>query len=336
MKATELAALLAAQAQKTCEHLLPGGREIRGNWVIGGVSGDAGKSLHVQLTGPKAGVWLDFATGEKGDLIGLWQAVRSCSLKDACVEAGNFLGLEPDPEDSPEPSKSWTALQREMGTGTEDDIATLQALRRLPSPDGLLAAREAGHLFFGPIFDKAANLPGTTHHGWIVTDSARLGAQARRMDGLPFADGQKSKTIHGTTGRWPIGIADAGTSLDIALVEGGPDFLAAYTAITTLGLIDKIQPVAMLGSSQSIHPNALPKFSNRTVWIFPHNDENLAGLQGAIRWEAQLRRVGATIIPFDFSAYPGVKDLNDFVAALKPADDFTMDEPTPIEALEID
>lgn len=315
MRANELHVLLAAQCEKTCQHLLPGGRAHQGNWVIGGVNGDAGKSLHIQLTGPKAGVWVDFATGESGDLIGLWQAVRNTSLKDSCIEAAEFLGLEPDLEDMPAASKSWTQLQREMGTGTEADIATLQALRRLPSPDGLRLAIEQGHLFFGPVFDKAANQPGATHHGWIITDSARLGAQARRMDGLPFADGQKSKTIHGTTGRWPIGIADAGASLEIALVEGGPDFLAAYTAVAMLGLHDRIQPVAMLGSSQSIHPSALSKFTSRTCWIFPHNDDNLAGLKGAIRWEGQLRKVSARLIPFDFRPY-GVKDLNDFISAL--------------------
>lgn len=315
MTATELAHALAERAEDTCRHLLPQGRAEHGNWVIGSTQGDHGKSLHVQLSGPKAGVWLDFATGQKGDLIGLWQAVTGASLKDSCTEAVAFLGLEPEPELRPEPTKAWTQLQREMGQGTEDDILTLQGLRRLPSADGIRAALEAGHLFFGPVFDKQADQPGTYLHSWIITDSARLGAQARRLDGQPYGDGQKSKTIHGTTGKWPVGMADAGATLDIAMVEGGPDFIAAYTAVALLGLQDKIQPAAMLGSAQQIHPEAMPLFRGRTIWMFPHRDENLAGLQGAIRWQAQLSKVGATVIPFDFSGYPGVKDLNDFLAA---------------------
>jgi len=321
MTATELTPLLAARAEDVCRHLLPNGRVDHGNWVTGSVSDDQGKSLHVQLTGDRAGVWLDFATGDKGDLIGLWKSVTGLSLKDSCQAAQQFLGIAPEPELRPEPTKAWTQLQREMGRGTEDDVITLQALRRLPSPDGLFSAIESGHLFFGPVFDKPANAPGTYLHSWIITDSARFGAQARRMDGQPYGDGQKSKTIHGTTGRWPVGIADTPDGFDIALVEGGPDFLAAYTALAMLGLLEGIQPVSMLGSQQSIHPEALPKFANRKVWVFPHRDENLAGLQGAVRWERVLRGAGATVIGFDFSLYPGVKDLNDFVSALCPAPD---------------
>lgn len=312
MRATELSPLLATRAEEVCRLLLPQGRVDHGNWVIGSVQGDAGKSLHVQLSGPNAGVWLDFATGEKGNLLTLWQSVENLSLKDACAAAMRFLGIEPEPEDRPAPTKAWLQLQREMGTGTEQDVETLMALRRLPSANGLYHAIECGHLFFGPVFDKHPEPQGTYHHSWIITDGARLGAQARRMDGQPYGDGQKSKTIHGTTGKWPIGI-NGSTTPEIALVEGGPDFLAAHTAIALLGAFH-IQPVAMLGSSQAIHPEALPLFSDKTVWVFPHNDENLAGLQGAIRWRSQLAK--STVIPFDFSRYQGVKDLNDFVSAL--------------------
>jgi hypothetical protein len=313
--ATELAEMLAQRAHEVCELLLPAGRLDQGNWIIGSTKNDEGKSLHVQLTGNRAGLWLDFATGEKGDLIGLWRAARGASLRDTCTEAMKFLGIERVQEEREEPtaSQAWTQLQREMGTGTSPDIDALVVLRKLPNDDGLRAAIENGHLFFGPVFDKADS---NYHHSWIITDSSRMGAQARRLDGKPYGDGQKSKTIHGTAGRWPIGIADAGNSLDLAMVEGGPDFLAAYTAIEMLGLANQIQPVAMLGSSQTIHPNALEKFCGRTVWIFPHNDDNMAGIQGAIRWQNQLKSQKITLIPFDFRPYPGVKDLNDFVSLI--------------------
>ncbi len=197
-----------------------------------------------------------------------------------------------------------------MGTGTEDDVETLMRLRRLPSANGLYHAIELGQLFFGPVFDKTTD---AYHHSWIITDGARLGAQARRLDGQPYGDGQKSKTIHGTTGKWPIGLHGIDTP-EIAFVEGGPDFLAAHTVICALGAYH-IRPVAMLGSKQSIHPDAVPLFKDKTIWIFPHNDDNLSGLQGAIQWETQLKKTGATFIPFDFRPYPGVKDLNDFVTA---------------------
>lgn len=322
MTATELAALLAAKAEQVCLHLLPGGRISNGNYCIGGTSGDKGKSLHVQLTGPKAGVWLDFSTGEKGDMLGLWRAVTGLSLKDAYREAAAYLEIPiEDDEQKAKPSASWLQVQREMGTGTEHDLVALAALRKLPSIEGLRLAVNHGILFFGPVSDD-----GTPHLSWIITDSARRGAQARRMDGQPWGNGQKAKTIQGTTSKWPIGIAAAGASLDIAFVEGGPDLLAAYSAIHALGLEAQIQPVTMLGSSNPIHREALPLFAGRTVWMFPHADENLAGLQGAVKWENALRSVRATVIPFDFSHYPGVKDLNDFISALSQPQPVMTDE----------
>lgn len=327
MRATELSAIMAKDAERVCRHLLPNGHILRGNWVIGSVGGDAGKSLQIQISGPKAGQWLDFATKEKGDMIGLWMAVTGESMKDAYRSAAEFMGIEVEDDTPKEPSKTWVQIQREMGTGTEHDIATLMTLRRLPSDAGVRLAIENRVLFFGPVFDQIPNQPGESHYSWILTDDSRLGAQARRMDGLPWASGPKAKTIHGTSGKWPIGISNAGT-LDVAMVEGGPDSLAAHTAIAMLGIGDKIQPVAMLGAGQPIHRDAVKFFRGKTVWMFPHQDQTDEGLLGAVRWADQLAKVGATVIPFDFRPYPGVKDLNDFVSALTPA--------PAVESMEID
>ena len=316
MNPRELTDVLKERARAVIQtELLPGGQERAGEWLIGGVSGEKGKSMRIRLDGDKAGQWIDFASGEKGNLLKLWQDVRGLSYDETLKDVRRYLGVgEPDTE-TKAPSKAWEQLQREMGTGTTQDLRDLADIRHLPTTDGLRAAIENGHLFFGPVCDGPEN---EFFHSWVITDSRRLSAQARKLSGLPYHDGQKSKTIHGTSGRWPIGIADAGTSLDISFTEGGPDFLAAYTAVAMLGLQDQIQPVTMLGSGQVIHPEALPLFKDRRIWMFPHNDENYAGLGGALNWEKQLQTVGAHVIPFDFSAYPGVKDLNDFISAVRP------------------
>ena len=47
----------------------------------------------MRLTGAKAGVWADFASGEKGDLLDLWAAVRGCSIAEAIREAKDYLGV---------------------------------------------------------------------------------------------------------------------------------------------------------------------------------------------------------------------------------------------------
>jgi len=57
-------------------HLFPLGRTINPHFVIGNVQGDAGESLKVELMGPKIGMWHDFATGEGGDILSLWGAVK--------------------------------------------------------------------------------------------------------------------------------------------------------------------------------------------------------------------------------------------------------------------
>jgi len=101
MRATELAQRLAGSVDGVVRLLLPNGRRVGQEWRVGGVDGEAGKSMGVHLTGDKAGVWLDGATGQCGDLIGLWMACKGLSLRDACKEAMDYLGIREDRLDPP-------------------------------------------------------------------------------------------------------------------------------------------------------------------------------------------------------------------------------------------
>ena len=47
----------------------------------------------MRLSGAKAGVWKDFASGESGDLIDLWASVRGLSISEAITEAKQYLGI---------------------------------------------------------------------------------------------------------------------------------------------------------------------------------------------------------------------------------------------------
>lgn len=91
---SEVKRLLASRAQAVAEYLLPGGRKDGNEWRAGSVGGEKGQSLGVHLAGPKAGVWADFASGEGGDLLDLWQAVHRVSLVQALDEARTWLGVE--------------------------------------------------------------------------------------------------------------------------------------------------------------------------------------------------------------------------------------------------
>jgi twinkle protein len=102
MNAGEIATALAARAQAVAEYLLPGGKKAGNEWKAGSVGGEAGNSLSVRLTGNKAGVWADFSTGEKGDLLDLWSACRGQSVAEAITEAKSWLGVR-DVQPPPEP-----------------------------------------------------------------------------------------------------------------------------------------------------------------------------------------------------------------------------------------
>lgn len=94
MNAKELSDVMATNALRVAEYLLPGGKKCSGEWKCGDVGGGAGQSLGVRVSGTKAGVWSDFASGEGGDLLDLWMAVRSCGLPEAMAEAADFLGVK--------------------------------------------------------------------------------------------------------------------------------------------------------------------------------------------------------------------------------------------------
>src|SRR5262245_3458997 len=86
---------LVARAKDVAEYLLPGGVKQGHEWRVGSLGGEKGQSLGVHLTGNKAGVWSDFASGESGDLIDLWVQVRRITLSEAIKEASDWLGIAP-------------------------------------------------------------------------------------------------------------------------------------------------------------------------------------------------------------------------------------------------
>jgi twinkle protein len=86
-------------------HLLPNGKKSGHEWCVGSVRGEPGKSLKVCMTGDKTGIWCDFATGENGDLLNLWLMCRSITLREAILEARQYLGIPDDKIDRPERNK---------------------------------------------------------------------------------------------------------------------------------------------------------------------------------------------------------------------------------------
>src|SRR5262249_21993262 len=72
--------------------LLPGGHREGREWRVGSLAGEDGSSLGVHRSGVKAGVWSDFATGEKGDALGLVRATLNLDTTEATKWSLRWLG----------------------------------------------------------------------------------------------------------------------------------------------------------------------------------------------------------------------------------------------------
>ena len=95
MDAGQVKDMLAQRAEAVCRFLIPGGRLDGYEWVCGDIRGTAGQSFRVCVSGPKVGVFADFAEeGVKGaNLLELWMQARNCDFKQAITEAKDWLGV---------------------------------------------------------------------------------------------------------------------------------------------------------------------------------------------------------------------------------------------------
>jgi hypothetical protein len=275
-------------------------------------------------------LWHDFATGEGGDAVDFFQRASGLSERDAIrkfleLAGGSFTPPPPAPRPKPKPAEAKAKPKfPDFRTGTRADFDALARLRGI-GREGLEWAGERGVLWF-------ATLHG--HPAWIITDAARVNAQARRMDGLEWEHiGAKAWNLPGSGATWPIGITEARHYPAIALCEGGPDFLAAHyltlweQASHPSKRDVRCAPVTMLGASLNIHPAALPLFAGKRVRIFGHDDD--AGKRARRRWAEQLATINVSADAFDFSGLERAdgktaKDLNDCL--LLTADGFAQTE----------
>jgi hypothetical protein len=215
------------------------------------------------------------------------------------------------PLTSPSPAVKRPSLPV-LQPGTAAELAQLAELRGL-GREGVALASAKGLLRFGDY---------RGHRAWFILDTSGRVAQARRLDGVPWADGVKAWTLAGSQGTWPIGIGEAADFPIVALCEGGADLLAACHFITAEERELEVAPVAMLGGCARIHAEALPLFAGKRVRIFPHLDDT--GDAAVERWTAQLSEAGAAVDHFTLAVRRAdgepVKDFNDLAAI--HADDF--------------
>jgi hypothetical protein len=274
---------------------------------------------------PDGKLWHDFATGEAGDAVDFLQRASGLSRKEACrkfIELAGGHSILPSRvaqlHCKPADAKLKPAFP-EFTKGTLADFKQLASIRNL-SREGLKLASGRGLLWFATL----KNCPA-----WLVTDAARVNAQARRMDGklwMHLPKPAKAYTLPGSWASWPIGVMEVRPFRAIAFCEGGPDLLAACHFIVCESREVDCAPVAMMGARQHIHPDALPLLAGKRIRIFTHADAD--GTEAAKYWAEQLTRIGVVVDAFDFAGLrkvdgSPVNDLND-LTQIAP-DDFEND-----------
>lgn len=263
--------------------------------------------------------WKCFGGCGGGDAINFLQHATGLDRKSACrnfieLAGGSYIPIARPRTIPKKPRPTYPAFDR----ATEADLEQLATLRNL-SIEGLQLATKSGLLWF-------ATLKGV--RAWIITDSQRVNAQARRLDGGVWEhleDKPKAWTLAGSWAKWPVGAKEAQRLPNVALCEGGPDLLAAFHFIHCEDRKQDYTAATMLGAGLDIHPDALPLFTGKRIRIFGHADASGAGRQAVERWAAQLTNVGANVDAFDFTGLrnvdgSSVKDLNDCTSI--SADDF--------------
>ncbi|WP_341811199.1 AAA family ATPase [Wolbachia endosymbiont (group A) of Oxytorus armatus] len=94
----ELKTQLLQNIRSCLFHLLPRGTFRGDKFYVGDVQGNKGKSTVIELTGERAGLWKDFATGEGGDIIDLWATVHGKNAKiefpEVMASISEWLGLK--------------------------------------------------------------------------------------------------------------------------------------------------------------------------------------------------------------------------------------------------
>ena len=275
----------------------------------------------------------DFASGETHDAPGVLALVEGISNQAACRLFIELAGVTAGLCALPPPARR-TAARREaarikpqlpyLSAPNAAEIKQIARLRGIGIEGVTLAVRRR--------FLYVTRLHGI--RCWALTDPDSWLCQLRSLDGAPFAkrDGGtfKARTWSGSWGAWPLGCGSIKKAPNVALVEGGGDFLAACHFIEIEGASERCAPVGMLGAGNRIPNATLKYFQGKRVRIFAHVDKpqengKQPGYEAAALWEAQLSAAGAIATTYDLSGLhqadgSAVKDLNDL--ARLSVDDF--------------
>ena len=240
--------------------------------------------------------WKDHSTGDHGDAVDFLGKALDIPAQEAIRRFVEMAGggyreqsrptarpTAPLPPADSDDKRHKRAMWPAMELPTDNELEAIATLRRLPL-DGPHWASMDGVL-------RMANVEG--QGCFIIRSTCGKNAQARRLDGQPLGDNLKAKTLAGSIATLPVGNYHDRRWPAVAVVEGGPDVLAAYAAIYKLGLLDTVAVAGMLGAAMRPPYGALATMAGRRVRIFQHNDE--AGQKAADSWARLIHNAGGNV-----------------------------------------
>ncbi len=214
----------------------------------------------------------DFATGYKGDIFTFYRIATGADFKTTFNRLADFAGIKKT--DYPR------FLRRQRLRSTKEVIDSISLKPKIPHltwneayARKLEALRgyslEAQEIAFKRCvfgFCEYRGLPA-----WIVTDGAGRTAQARRVDGLKWADsnvGHKAETLKNSNCSIPVGLEAIKDFKIVAICEGSSDFLASFHFAYINDCENEIAPLAILGATQDISLRALNALKDKLVIVF--------------------------------------------------------------------
>ena len=152
--AAEISRMLADRIEPLCWALLPAGKPKSGSWRIGSLSGEKGDSLAISLR-RKPGLWIDHATDESGDALGLVKAVLGCDMAAALRWSRQWLGIE-SPADGRQrpPMDDEARRQRDADRAAREALESQQDAKRV--------------LYVAAIWNEAGPIIGTDGEAYLA------------------------------------------------------------------------------------------------------------------------------------------------------------------------
>lgn len=287
---------LRARAHDLVKDIFPRARFQSDEARIGSLDGDAGESLSISLKGDSAGLWIDHATGEGGDLIDLWRHTRgSPDFRSAADDLEIWAGLTSKPAWSSPVAK--VAQERKAIAAKEPKADT-----SLGPPVASYIYTSAAGALIGIVrrynlqtVDETTGKPKKTFRPFDATGAAKM------PDPRPL-----------------YRLAQINTASEVVLVEGEK----CADALQTVG----IEATTVMGGA-----NADPKktdwspLAGKTVLVWEDNDSVGSGLCERVR--PSLEAVGCTVSkisiplnkPTKWDAADAVEEGEDIAAIIATA-----------------